>query len=119
MGHREVSSDGPPPSVSLEVTTPETPGGMFERSGVDTVVSGSERLASAVKRFNAARRSGVNVDERPGCVYGIMTRDGVEDLACEMERLRKSVENTNKILVGLLVSIALASVGLVLRGIAG
>lgn len=80
-------------------------------------MSGSERLRDAVSRFRLAQRAGV--DQKPGCVFGLMTRDGVEDLTDEMERLRKSVENTNKILVGLLVSIALSAVGLVLRGIAG
>lgn len=81
--------------------------------------TGSERLASAVRRFNASRQSRVSVDEKPGCVFGLMTRDGVEDLADEVVRLRKSIENTNKILVGLLVSIALSAVGLVLRGVTG
>ena len=81
------------------------------------VVTGSEQLLDAVRRFKVAQRA--DVDQKPGCVFGLMTRDGVEDLADELERLRKSVENTNKILVGLLVSIALSAFGLMLSGVLG
>ena len=80
-------------------------------------MTGSDRLLDAVRRFKVAQSA--PVDQAPGCVFGLMTRDGVEDLANELERLRKSVEATNKILVGLLVSIALTALGLVIRGIAG
>ena len=78
------------------------------------VTTGSDRLGDALRRFKSAQ--GAEVDQKPGCVYGLMTRDGVEDLGDELERLRKSVDNTNKLLVGLLVSIALSALGLVLRG---
>jgi len=81
------------------------------------VTTGSEQLRDAVRRFRLAQR--LEIDQKPGCVFGLMTRDGVEDLADELERLRKSVENTNKILVGLLVSIALSAFGLMLSGVLG
>lgn len=78
------------------------------------VVTGSEQLGDALRRFRLAQR--LEVDQKPGCVFGLMTRDGMEDLADEVERLRKSVNSTNRLLVGLLVSIAVAALGLVLRG---
>ena len=81
--------------------------------------TGGDRLRDAIRRFNRTRRREVTVDERPGCVFGLMTRDGVDDLRSEVERLRSSVDHLNKLLVGLLLSIALSALGLVLSGVVG
>jgi hypothetical protein len=59
------------------------------------------------------------IDQAPGCVFGLLTRDGLDDLRDEMTRLRGSVDNTNKLLVGLLISISLSIIGLALRGVFG
>ena len=80
-------------------------------------MTNSKRLADALLRFRAAQSAGF--DQAPGCVYGLMTRDGLDDLKSEMDRLAKSVENLNKILVGLLVSIVLCKLGLLISGVFG
>ena len=80
-------------------------------------MNGSDKLATAITRFKASRSA--PVDQQPGCVFGLLTRDGVDDLRSEVERLRSSVDHLNKLLVGLLVSIALSALGLVLSGVVG
>jgi hypothetical protein len=46
------------------------------------LISGEERLRRAVGRFRAAHQAkrGGEVDQRPGCVYGLLTREDVDDL---------------------------------------
>jgi hypothetical protein len=79
---------------------------------------GSAALGSAVARWRQARVV-AKVDEAPGCVYGLLTREDLSALVVEVSRLRDSVTWTNRLLVGLLVSIVLSVVGLLLRGIPG
>lgn len=83
--------------------------------GRAVVTSGSARLKSAIVRFRQAQAKGV--DQAPGCVFGLMTRDGLDDLQVEMGRLRDSVNNLNKVLVGLLVSVVLSAIGIILSGV--
>ena len=35
--------------------------------------TGEDQLRDAIRRFNRSRRREVGIDERPGCVYGLMT----------------------------------------------
>lgn len=76
---------------------------------------GSERLSRAVVAWRA-RQVGGAVEQRPGCVYGLITREQVEDLTAELGRVRGSLENLSRLLVGLLLSVLLALLGVLLRG---
>jgi len=79
------------------------------------IVTESKRLADALQRFRSAQSA--DVDQAPGCVFGLLTRDGLDDLRNEMDRLTKSVENLNKVLLGLLISIVLSALGLLISGV--
>jgi hypothetical protein len=82
------------------------------------VTTGSDRLASALERWRRARLV-APVDLAPGCAYGLVTRESLGDLANEVKRLNDSITNTNRLLVGLLVSVLLAAIGVALRGVFG
>jgi hypothetical protein len=73
---------------------------------------GVQALKEAVERDRRTRTRGVTVDQRPGCVYGMLTREQVEDVVKEMEELRGTL---NKIYVSLLLMLA----GLVLNAVLG
>jgi hypothetical protein len=73
---------------------------------------GVQALKEAVERYRRTRTRGVTVDQRPGCVYGMLTREQVEDVVKEMEELRGTL---NKIYVSLLLMLA----GLVLNAVLG
>jgi hypothetical protein len=76
---------------------------------------GVRRLKKVLQRYRSTRAKGVTVDERPGCVYGMLTREQVDDLVKEIEELKATL---NKIyvslllmLVGLVVNVLLDKLG--------
>jgi len=76
---------------------------------------GARRLKQVVERYRSTRARGVTLDERPGCVYGMLTREEVDDLVKEIEELKGTL---NKIylslvlmLVGLVVNALLEKLG--------
>ena len=69
---------------------------------------GVERLKVVLRRYRSTRSSGVAVDQRPGCVYGMLTREQLDDLAEDLQQLKVTL---NKIYV----SVLLMLVGLVLN----
>ena len=69
---------------------------------------GVERLKAVLRRYRSTRVKGVAVDERPGCVYGMLTREQLENLAEDIQQLKVTL---NKIYV----SVLLMLVGLVLN----
>lgn len=76
---------------------------------------GVERLKEVLRRYRRTRAKGVSVDERPGCVYGMLTREQLDDLSEQLGELRATL---NKIyvslllvLVGLIVNIVLDRLG--------
>ena len=78
---------------------------------------GVERLRAVLRRYRSTRVKGVAVDERPGCVYGMLTREQLENLAEDIEQLKVTM---NKIyvsvllmLVGLVLNILLERVGVI------
>jgi len=73
---------------------------------------GVERLREALRRYRSTRAKGVAVDERPGCVYGMLTREQLGDLVRDIEQLKATL---NKIYV----SVLLMLVGLVVNTIMG
>ena len=69
---------------------------------------GVERLKAVLRRYRSTRVKGVAVDERPGCVYGMLTREQLHDLVEDIQQLKVTL---NKIYV----SVLLMLVGLVLN----
>jgi hypothetical protein len=76
---------------------------------------GVKKLKEVLERYRSTRSKGVTVDERPGCVYGMLTRDQADDLVKEIEELKTTL---NKIyvsvllmLIGLVVNILLGRLG--------
>ena len=76
---------------------------------------GVKRLKEVLRRYRTTRARGVTVDQRPGCVYGMLTREELDELTEQMEELRTTL---NKIyvsvllmLIGLVVNIMLDRLG--------
>ena len=76
---------------------------------------GVQRLKEVLQRYRSTRAKGVAVDERPGCVYGMLTREQVDNVVQEIEDVKATL---NKIyvslllmLVGLVVNVLLDKLG--------
>jgi len=73
---------------------------------------GVKTLKEVLHRYRKTRAKGVTVDERPGCVYGMLTREEVDDLVKDIDDLKATL---NKIYV----SLVLMLIGLVLNILLG
>jgi hypothetical protein len=78
---------------------------------------GAERLKEVLRRYRGTRSRGVGVEERPGCVYGMLTREQLDGLVEDVRELKATM---NKIyvsvillLVGLALDIVLERLGVV------
>lgn len=76
---------------------------------------GVKRLKEVLRRYRSTRARGVTVDQRPGCVYGMLTREELDELTEQIQELRATL---NKIyvsvllmLIGLVVNIMLDKLG--------
>lgn len=69
---------------------------------------GVKQLKEVLRRYRSTRAKGVTLDERPGCVYGMLTREQLDDLAGQLEQLSSTL---NRIWVSLLVML----IGLILN----
>jgi hypothetical protein len=89
----------------LRPPRPPTDGrqGAMSREG-----EGVERLKDVLRRYRRTRAQGVSVDARPGCVYGMLTREQLEGLAEDMTQLKATLNR-------IYVSVVLLLVGLVLN----
>ena len=78
---------------------------------------GVDRLREVLRRYRTTRASGVTVDERPGCVYGMLTREQLDDLVKEIEQLKSTLNriyvSVLLMLVGLVVNTLLERLGVV------
>lgn len=76
---------------------------------------GVKRLKEVLRRYRSTRARGVTVDQRPGCVYGMLTREELDDLTKQMEELRATLNkiyvSVLLILIGLVVNIMLDKLG--------
>jgi len=73
---------------------------------------GVDRLREALRRYRNTRAKGVAVEERPGCVYGMLTREQLGDLVQDIEQLKATLNR-------IYVSVLLMLVGLVVNTILG
>ena len=76
--------------------------------------SGEEMLKDAIARFNRTRRREVSIDERPGCVFGLMTRDLAEDLRAALEEVRQELVALKRLLSGIFVALTLTFLGVLI-----
>jgi len=75
---------------------------------------GERQLREALRRWRGAKPAGGmgREDASPGCVYGLMTRDAVEDLASDVADVKAELAWMRRVIVAAVVS---AAVGTVLR----
>ena len=85
---------------------------MMERDG-----EGVQRLREVLRRYRSTRARGVTVDERPGCVYGMLAREQLDDLVEQMQELRATLDRIYVSLllmfIGIVVNIVLDRLGVV------
>ena len=85
---------------------------MMERDG-----EGVKRLKEVLRRYRSTRAKGVTVDERPGCVYGMLTREQLDVLVEQMQELRATLNRIYISLllmfIGIVVNIVLDRLGVV------
>jgi len=78
---------------------------------------GVKRLREVLRRYRSTRARGVTVDERPGCVYGMLTREQLDDLVEQMQELRATLNRIYVSLllmfIGIVVNIVLDRLGVV------
>lgn len=71
--------------------------------------SGEKRLREAIRRYNRTKRhKGLTIDQKPGCLYGMLLGDEVKDMQGDLEEIKKTLR-------GVYVSVFLILVGLVLE----
>lgn len=77
---------------------------------------GVGRLREALRRYRNTRAKGVAVEERPGCVYGMLTREQLGDLVEDIQQLKATLNriyvSVLLMLVGLVVNTLLERLGL-------
>jgi hypothetical protein len=76
--------------------------------------AGDRQLRDALHRWRGMRLSqrGGEADTAPGCVYGLMTRDAIEDVAAELEDVKAELRWVR---VTILAAIITAAVGTLVR----
>lgn len=78
------------------------------KEGKIVVGVGEERLREAIRRYNRAKRQkGLTIDQKPGCIYGMLLGDDVKDMQEDLDEIKKTLR-------GVYVSVFLILVGLVL-----
>lgn len=78
--------------------------------------AGEERLREAIRRYNRTkRRKGLTIDQKPGCIYGMLLGDDVKDMQKDLGEIKKTLRGVYVsvflILVGLVLEIALRGIG--------
>jgi len=78
--------------------------------------SGEERLREAIRRYTRTKRQkGLTIDQKPGCIYGMLLGDDVKDMQEDLEEIKKTLRGVYVsvflMLLGLIVDIALRGLG--------
>lgn len=75
--------------------------------------SGERELREALRRWRAVKRLAARDSEAaPGCVYGLMTRDAMDDLAADVEDVKAELRWVRTTIIAAIVT---AAVGTVIR----
>lgn len=81
----------------------------------NSIGDGEQALRETIRRWRVARDTTGKVDGvdvAPKCVFGMVTRDVVDDLAGEIEDVKRELEWIRRIII---VAIVTAAVGTLLR----
>ena len=81
-------------------------------------LTGEDRLREAIRRYSRTkRRKGLTIDQKPGCIYGMLLGDDVKELQRDLEEIKKTLRgiyvSVFLILVGLVLDIALRRMGVI------
>jgi hypothetical protein len=78
---------------------------------------GVRRLREALRRSRDTRAKGVRVDEQPGCVYGMLTREQLDNLGEDVRQMRATLDriyvSVLLMLAGLVLNVLLERLGVV------
>jgi len=77
---------------------------------------GEERLREAIRRYSRSKREkGLTIDQKPGCIYGMLLGDDVKDMREDLEEIKKTLRgiyvSVFLMLLGLILDIALRKMG--------
>lgn len=77
---------------------------------------GEDRLREAIRRYSHFKREkGLTIDQKPGCIYGMLLGDEVKDMREDLEEIKKTLRgiyvSVFLILVGLVLDLALRGMG--------
>jgi len=77
---------------------------------------GEAKLREAIRRYSRTkRRKGLTIDQKPGCIYGMLLGDDVKDMQGDLDEIKKTLRgiyvSVFLILVGLVLDIALRRMG--------
>ncbi len=74
-------------------------------------MSGERQLREALRRWRELRRAATAGDgAAPGCVYGLMTRDAIEDLAADVEDVKAELRWVRTTIIAAIVTAAIGTV---------
>jgi len=79
------------------------------------MTDGEAALREAIRRWQGLRAVGRKVDgvdQTPGCVYGMVTRDALDELSGDIEDIKAEIGWIRRVIIAAIVS---AAVGTVLR----
>jgi len=77
------------------------------------MTDGEAALREAIRRWQGLRAVGRKVDgvdQAPGCVYGMVTRDALDELAGDIEDIKAEMAWIRRVIVAAIVSAALGTV---------
>jgi len=79
-------------------------------------LTGEDRLREAIRRYSRFKREkGLTIDQKPGCIYGMLLGDEVKDMREDLEEIKKTLRgiyvSVFLILVGLVLDLALRGMG--------
>jgi hypothetical protein len=73
--------------------------------------SGERQLREALRRWRAMKVSAAPKEgsASPGCVYGLMTRDAIDDLAAEVEDVKAELKWVRATIIAAIVTAAIGT----------
>jgi len=70
-------------------------------------LTGEDRLREAIRRYSRTKRQkGLTIDQKPGCIYGMLLGDDVKDMQGDLDEIKKTLR-------GIYVSVFLMLLGLI------